>query len=113
MNLLLVSYVRKIFCTPLSKHRSAHPSTVPKEPDVNSHPFGRSTSGRNVQTVRVFEIWNIWKVWVSGILHVWKARNVWRVLCRMWSVWHVRKALKGWVCGEAGCFVEELRRRST
>ena len=67
MNLLIESYVRKILCTPLSKHRCAHPSTVPKEPDVNSLPFGSSTSGKTDRTVLMRKIRNLLKVWMSGI----------------------------------------------
>ena len=45
----------------------ASPITVPKEPDVNSLPFGSSTSGKADRTVVVRKILNLLKVWMSGI----------------------------------------------
>ena len=45
----------------------AHPSTVRSSPDVNSLPFGSSTSGKTDRTVLMRKIRNLLKVWMSGI----------------------------------------------
>ena len=84
VNLLLVSHVRKIFCTPLSSTAPLTHQRFLTEPDVNSLPFGSSTSGKTDRTVLVRKIRNLLKVWMSGIrnlLMIKGSNNATFILC--------------------------------